>query len=136
MQFLAGGNIHINNLEKIATAFGHDLVLSKVGSPTTLTERIGMDKHKLEKFCKENNIASLAIFGSALRDDFKEDSDIDILIELKKPVSLFEFADIETGLKKILKTQHKLDVVTKNGVSHLIADEIEKTSEVLYDEAA
>jgi uncharacterized protein len=41
-------------------------------------------QNQLEKFCETRPIQRLFIFGSALRDDFNPDSDIDLLIELNE----------------------------------------------------
>ena len=40
-------------------------------------------KARLADFCRANGIASLAVFGSALRDDFGPDSDVDLLVEFQ-----------------------------------------------------
>jgi len=40
---------------------------------------VTIDNEALEKFCRENGIRKLSLFGSVLRDDFKPESDIDIL---------------------------------------------------------
>jgi predicted nucleic acid-binding protein len=37
---------------------------------------------RIAAFCKQNGIRRLALFGSVLRDDFRPDSDIDVLVEL------------------------------------------------------
>ena len=48
-------------------------------------ERVNANLHipqdRLAKFCRANGIVSLAVFGSALRDDFGPASDIDVLVE-------------------------------------------------------
>lgn len=141
MHFLAGGNIHLNNLEKILSALGHEIEFSETrhphGTSKDLTQRrLRINRAALKKFCRANGIKYLAVFGSVLRDDFVEDSDIDVVIKLKQPVSFFDFMDIEEGLKRLFKTRHKLDVVTVNSVSPIIADEINNDSEILYEEAA
>lgn len=137
MRFLAGGNIHILNLEKLLSSLGQEVVFRTSVRPVSeLKGRLNFDEKALKKFCRKNSIKYLAVFGSVLRDDFGKDSDIDVLIELKKPVSFFKFDEIEGGLKKIFKTSHKLDLVTQNSISPLIASEINNTSEVLYEEAA
>ena len=38
---------------------------------------------RLAEFCRTNGIASLAVFGSAFRDDFGPQSDIDLLVEFE-----------------------------------------------------
>ena len=141
MHFLAGGNIHLDNLEKILSTLGYEIEFSATSHPLEIDrdliqKRLRFDRAGLKKFCRTNGIAYLAVFGSVLRDDFAEDSDIDIVIKLKQPVSFFDLMDIEEGLKKLFKTRHKLDVVTVNSVSPLIAKEIHSDSEILYEEAA
>ena len=40
-------------------------------------------KDRLAAFCRSYGIASLAVFGSVLRDDFRHDSDVDLLVEFQ-----------------------------------------------------
>lgn len=40
-------------------------------------------KDRLTHFCRTHHIASLAVFGSALREDFRPDSDVDLLVEFE-----------------------------------------------------
>ncbi len=42
--------------------------------------RILFDKGKLTEFCKRWQIVEMALFGSVLRDDFRPDSDVDVLV--------------------------------------------------------
>jgi len=41
---------------------------------------IDVSKEKIEAFCRKWSIAELSLFGSVLRDDFRPDSDIDVLL--------------------------------------------------------
>ena len=50
-------------------------------SPRT-QRRLGMSSDDVSTFCHRLGIRTIALFGSILRDDFTEESDIDILIEL------------------------------------------------------
>ena len=136
MQFLSGGNIHIDNLEKLAVALECELVISRNKGASLLGSRLSIDKKKLERFCKKNGVSSVALFGSVLREDFKKGSDIDVMIKMKRPVNFFELADVEAGLKDIFNTKHKLDIVTEEGLSHLIRPDVERSKEVIYEEAA
>ena len=43
--------------------------------------RIEFPKEEIEEFCKKHSIRKLSLFGSALRDDFTSESDLDILVE-------------------------------------------------------
>ena len=45
--------------------------------------QLEMPKDKVVEFCRRNHIRSLALFGSVLRDDFRPDSDVDVLIEFE-----------------------------------------------------
>lgn len=44
-------------------------------------DRIEIDEEKLAEICRRYQVRELALFGSVLRDDFREDSDADILVE-------------------------------------------------------
>jgi predicted nucleotidyltransferase len=44
--------------------------------------RIDIPNDKIAEFCRQNRIKRLALFGSVLRDDFRPDSDVDVLVEM------------------------------------------------------
>jgi uncharacterized protein len=139
--FLTGGNIHLNNLEKLMTTLGYEVALiealtKKKQGQLFITQRLKIDFQKLELFCHNHHISYLSLFGSVLRKDFKKDSDIDILIDFSQPKTFFEILAIEEELKEIMHTNHPLDVVTLNALSPLIATEVINNNEVLYDQAA
>jgi hypothetical protein len=139
MRFLSGGNLHLDNLKKMLDALGYKFAITKTARPSTkgtLFERLSITPRQLAKFCKNHNITYMAFFGSVLRDDFKKDSDIDVIVKVGKRISLFDLAGIEIDLKEFLKTEHRLDVLTEESISPLIRKEIENSIEVAYDEAA
>ena len=74
------------------------------------------------------NVKKIGVFGSVARGQQKRRSDIDILIELSKPIGFFDFLELEIFLSKILK--RKVDIVTKNALKPLIKKDILK--EVIY----
>ena len=45
-----------------------------------MSAQVSVDQERLAEFCRQNGVRRLAIFGSALRDDFGPDSDVDVLI--------------------------------------------------------
>ncbi len=45
--------------------------------------RIAIDHERLAGFCRRNHIRKLALFGSVLRDDFRPDSDVEVLVEFE-----------------------------------------------------
>ncbi len=45
--------------------------------------RIEIPQAEIEEFCRRNHISRLALFGSVLRDDFTDQSDVDVLVEFE-----------------------------------------------------
>lgn len=63
---------------------GQSLLLIAVETEAkTMNAQISVSKTALTAFCQEHGIRRLAIYGSALRDDFGPDSDIDLLVEFE-----------------------------------------------------
>jgi predicted nucleotidyltransferase len=91
---------------------------------------------KIAEFCKRNRIRKLSLFGSALRDDFRPDSDIDLLVEFQAGVapSLLDLARMERELSDILGGR-KVDLRTPKELSRYFRDEILSTARVQYAEA-
>ena len=86
---------------------------------------ITIRKRDLTEFCKANYIRKLAFFGSVLRDDFTDDSDVDVLVEFdpEAVVGFFKLYDIEKELSGMLGGR-KIDVHTPKGLSRYIRDNI------------
>jgi uncharacterized protein len=80
--------------------------------------KIRIPKAKIAEFCKRWNISEFAIFGSALRDDFRPDSDIDVLVSFvpQARVTLFDMAHMQVELKDIFK--RNVDLVSKRGLEN------------------
>jgi predicted nucleotidyltransferase len=72
-------------------------------------------------------VHSIGLFGSIVRDDFTESSDIDIIVDFNKPVGV-EFIDLADYLES--KLNKKIDLVSKNGVKAKYFLQIE--SEIIY----
>jgi len=79
---------------------------------------------EIEAFCRRNHIQRLALFGSVLRDDFRPDSDVDILVEFEpgRCVGLFAFARLERELSEIIG--RPVDLTTPAGLSRYFRDEV------------
>lgn len=139
MAFLAGANLSIDNLQKILRVFGFELgvVAYDEGAGTSVIRiRFPVETKTLEGICKKYGINRLALFGSVIRQDFKAGSDIDVLVEFKKPVSFFTLDEIRDKLEKASKCEHKIDLVTVGALSPYIREEVLASCEVLYEEAA
>lgn len=81
-----------------------------------LHPRIEIDREKLEAFCQKWKITELSLFGSVLRDDFRPDSDVDVLVTFDPNAqwSLFDMVDIEDDLQRMLNRE--VDVMTRRSV--------------------
>ena len=72
-------------------------------------------------------VNSIVLFGSVVRDDFNDLSDVDIIVDFTKPVGI-EFIDLADFIEsKLLK---KVDLVSRNGVKPKYFHQIE--SEIIY----
>lgn len=77
---------------------------------------------------KRFNVKEIGIFGSFVRGEQKETSDLDILVEFERSVSLFEIVRLERFLSELLG--EKVDLVMKNSLKPRIGKHILK--EVVY----
>lgn len=71
---------------------------------------------ELADYCRRNHIIELALFGSALRDDFRSDSDVDLLVTFapEAHVSLMDRVRMEDELASLLG--RPVDLVSKRGI--------------------
>lgn len=70
------------------------------------------------------NIKSISIFGSYAKGKQKPTSDIDILVEFEKPISLLKFIELENYLSNILGI--KVDLVVKKALKPHIKEYVLK----------
>ena len=79
-------------------------------------QHLSIDDALLEEFCQRWKIAKLELFGSALRKDFNEASDIDLLVTWKPDAhwGLFEFEDMEQELTNLLG--RKVDLTSRRAI--------------------
>jgi uncharacterized protein len=89
---------------------------------------------EIAAFCRRHHIRWLALFGSVLRDDFTDESDVDVLVEYEpgKAPGLI-FSDLP-GELSILFDGREIDLVTRKTLSRWIRDEVLSEARVLYDE--
>ncbi len=80
--------------------------------------RIELSEEKMANFCRHRKISELAFFGSVLRDDFRPDSDIDVLVTFVPDCgySLLDLAEIKQELGTILG--HEIDLVEKDSLQN------------------
>jgi predicted nucleotidyltransferase len=80
-------------------------------------QHIMVPKDAIEKFCQRWQIAEFALFGSVLREDFRPDSDIDVLVTFAQAArwSLFDLVTMQDELAEIFG--RPVDLLTRNGVA-------------------
>lgn len=81
------------------------------------TQKIAIDNEKIIQFCKRWKITEFALFGSVLRDDFRQDdSDIDVLVSFDQEArwTLFDLVDMENEIQQIF--DRKVDLVSRRGI--------------------
>ena len=99
-----------------------------------MSTRIAISKDKIAAFCRRHHICMLAVFGSVLRDDFRPDSDVDVLVEFEPGHTPgLEFFSMQDELSGIVG--QKVDLNTPNFISPYFRERVMAEAEVLYDAA-
>ena len=81
-------------------------------------------KRKIIPIFKKNFVVRAGIFGSYARGEQKINSDIDILVEFSKPISLLDFSGLKIDIEDILGK--KVDLVEYNSINYLIKKDVLK----------
>jgi uncharacterized protein len=81
-----------------------------------MSARIPIDRRKIAGFCQRWLITELAFFGSVLRDDFRPNSDVDVLVAFAPEAawSLFDHVTMEEELSAIVG--RKVDLVSRRAI--------------------
>lgn len=94
--------------------------------------RIPIPQEQLEVFCRRNHIRWLALFGSVLREDFRPDSDVDVLVEFEPEarVTFLTLSQLQRELEGIF--DRPVDFVMKDGLKRRIRDSVLASAQVMY----
>jgi predicted nucleotidyltransferase len=94
---------------------------------------IAFPKDELAEFCRRNHIAKLSLFGSVLREDFRPDSDVDVLVEFEEGhvPGFFGLARMEEELSALLGGR-KVDLRTPQDLSRYFREEVLASAAVQY----
>jgi predicted nucleotidyltransferase len=79
-------------------------------------------RNKVRPTLKKYKVKKAGIFGSVVRGEATDNSDVDILVELPDQASLFDLAGLKIDLEELLGK--KVDVLTYNSLYHLLKEQI------------
>ena len=96
-----------------------------------MSPNVSVDRRRLGEFCREHHIRRLAVFGSALREDFGPHSDIDVLVEFEPGrtpgLAFFSMQEELTGLFR-----RTVDLHTPASLSRYFRDQVLSEAEDQY----
>ncbi len=94
---------------------------------------ITLDPSLLATFCEKHHIRRLSLFGSVLRDDFRPDSDVDMLVEFdpEHVPGFIGLCEMEFELGDRLGGR-RIDLVTSRALNHLIRERVLNDAAVIY----
>jgi uncharacterized protein len=101
--------------------------------------RINFTHQALKDYCQKWHITELSLFGSVLREDFRPDSDLDILVNFADN-STWTILDLTTMQQELeTLTDRSVDLIEKRVIetsrNWIRRDEILKTAQVIYSQA-
>jgi len=91
-------------------------------------------KDKILPILKKYGVKRAGVFGSVVTGEAKEESDVDILVELPDSASLLEQAGLELDLEAALG--RKVDVLTYNSIYYLLREKILSEEIRVYEEGS
>ena len=89
---------------------------------------------ELDTLCKKNKVKSLFVFGSVIREDFNENSDIDLVVDFDES-DPFKYTDLYFNLKNKLENLYKrqVDLIEERAIKNrFFKKELDNTKIKLY----
>lgn len=98
-----------------------------------MNPKLSIPQEQIAAFCQKHGIRRLSIFGSALREDFRPDSDVDVLVEFEpdRIPTIFDIAGMEKELSSLLNGR-KVDLRTPGDLSRYFRQQVMEEAEVQY----
>jgi len=96
-------------------------------------KKFRIPRKKINEFCRRWGVVELSLFGSALRADFRPDSDVDVLVTFSKDaeISLFDLVQMKLDLEKMF--HRPVDIIEKDALENPFRKrEILRTAQVVY----
>jgi predicted nucleotidyltransferase len=99
-----------------------------------MVARIPLPKEEIARFCRRHHIQRLALFGSVVRDDFRPDSDVDVLVQFEPGKAPgWEFFGMQDELTQLLG--RNVDLNTPGFLSRYFRDRVLAEAETVYERA-
>jgi predicted nucleotidyltransferase len=96
-----------------------------------IRDGLEVDERRLAEICRRYGVVRLDLFGSALHDDFTDDSDIDLLYELRPDARLgWEIVDMQRELEELFG--RKVDLVGRQSIHWYIRDDVLAEARLLH----
>jgi predicted nucleotidyltransferase len=86
--------------------------------------------NKIVEFLKSKGATKVAVFGSYVRNEETPESDIDVMVDFKNPITLLDFAGFQLDLEEQIGI--KVDLVMEGGLNPLVQKYINKDLLVLH----
>jgi predicted nucleotidyltransferase len=98
-----------------------------------MVTNITISENAIADFCRKNHIRKLSLFGSVLRDDFRPDSDVDVLVEYEPGaiITLLDMARQEIELGTLLG--RKVDLRTPEELSRYFRQQVIERAQPIYE---
>jgi len=96
--------------------------------------QLEIPKEKISAFCDKWKVVEFAFFGSVLREDFDENSDIDVLVTFDKnnEISLFDLAQMQIELQELF--DRPVDIIEKEALRNPFRKrQILESAQVVYE---
>jgi uncharacterized protein len=95
---------------------------------------VSIDREELAHFCRRHHIRKLAFYGSVLREDFRPDSDVDVLVDFEPGCTPgFGIVDLEEELSKLLGGR-RVDLVSEKYLNPRLRSGVLASAEIQYAE--
>lgn len=107
--------------------------LTEPGRRVSAADILNVDRAELAELCRRHLIAKLSLFGSVLGDDFRPDSDVDVLVDFEPGQTPgFGIIRIQDDLSALFGGR-RVDLVTQRGLNRHLRDPILASAKVLYE---
>jgi len=95
-------------------------------------DKLKIPPEKIEIFCQRYQVRRMSLFGSVLRDDFKAESDVDVLVQFDPDarVSFMTLGKMQRELAAIF--QRPVDLVPQDGLKPVIRNQVLSTAQEVY----